>query len=552
MGFRGFDLRHLRWMFTTTHMANYTPLAWLSYAIDFKFWALNPLGYHLTNALVHALNAVLFYLLSRLLLASVFSSSESSPWIEFGALFSALAFSLSPLRVESVAWAAERRDVLAGFFSLAALLFYCRASMKRSARGAGLFLLSLAAYACAALSKATVAPLPVVLLALDYYPLQRFDAGEKPAQTRAVLFEKLPYAAVALFCAAMAVRAQLVSGNLVAVAQHAVSSRGAQILYGLGFYVRMTALPSGLSALYPLAEGRDALFLHALGSAAAIAAAAATLWAAGVPRKAQAALWGAYAAMLLPVLGIVQNGPQSVALRYSYLSCLGWALLAGAAAAVAFRERKSASRLGAAALGLLLLWLAGNAWAAQTQIAAWRDGRALWESVARRYPSSPDANTNLADALLQANDPAAALPYAEAALNLSPENRTARLTRARALAALERGNEARVDLEAEIREDPDWGDGRALLGVALIGLGRFAEAVDQLRRAAALLPGSSEAQANAGSALAMQRRFSEAVPYFERAALLDPADPNYSAQLARARGDAAAQPPSGTSGPSTK
>jgi tetratricopeptide (TPR) repeat protein len=553
LGFRGFDLRHLRWMASTTHMANYTPLAWLSYAFDFKVWHLNPLGYHLTNVLLHALNAVLFYSLSRLLMALVFSSDESSPFMQFGALFSALAFSLSPLRVESVAWAAERRDVLAGFFFLSAVLLYCRAAASREPREqASLRLLSLAAYFCAALSKATVTPLPAVLIALDYYPLRRLGAGEKPAQTRAVLLEKLPYAAIGLFCAAMAVRAQVVSGNLVAVAEHAVSDRVAQVVYGLGFYARMSAWPSGLSALYPLAEGRGPLVLHALVSAAVLLAAVLILWAAGVPRKAQIALWGSYVALLLPVLGLVQNGPQSVALRYSYLSCLGWAVLAGCAAAVAARERQNAPRWSSAALALLLMWLGGNVWAVQNQLAVWRDGRTLWESVARRFPSSPDANMNLADAYLQANEPAAALASADAALRLGPTNRTARLTRARALAALGRADEARVELERELLEDSDWGEGRALLGVILSGLGRSAQAADQLARAAALLPGSAEAQANAGAGLAMQGRFTDALPYFEQAARIDPANPSYAAQLERVRDDAARHPATGTKGATTK
>src|SRR6185312_2462898 len=300
------------------------------------------------------------------------------------------------------------------------------------------------------------------------------------------------------------------------------------------------------SPLYPLAEVRGPLLLHALGSAAALAAAVLTLWAAGVPRKAQAALWGYYAALLLPVLGIVQNGAQTVALRYSYLACLGWALLAGAAAAAALRDRAGAPRWSRAVLACLILWLAGNAWSAQTQIAAWHDGRSLWESVARRYPTSPDANINLADALLAANEPGQALAYADAAVRLLPpqtsQRRTARLARARALAALGRAEEARAELSRDLDDDPDWGDGRALLGVVLGETGRAAESEDQLRRAAALLPGSAEAQANAGASLAMRGRFAEALPYFERAALIEPENPAYAALVARARADAAHPP----------
>lgn len=543
MGFRGFDLRHLRWMAATTHMANYTPLAWLSYAFDYSLWHLNPLGYHLTNLVLHAFNAVLYFLLARFLLSRAFLTEESSSWIEAGAVFSALAFSLSPLRVESVAWAAERRDVLSGFFYLATLLLYCRAAAGRDERErAGFRVLSIGAFFCAALSKATVVPLPAALLALDYYPLKRLGAGEKPAETRAVLLEKLPYAAVAGLAAAMAMRAQLVSGNLVAVARHGLSSRFAQVLFGLGFYVRTTALPAGLSALYPLAQGRGFPALPALESAATIAAAWFACEAAGVPRKAQAALWFYYAALLLPVLGLLQNGPQSVALRYSYLSCLGWALLAGAAAAAATRDRKKSFARSAAVLGALSAWLAANAWAAQAQIGLWRDGRTLWESVASRYPQSPDANMNLADALLQANEPREAQAYARTALRLSPGSRTARLTLAQALAAEGRGDEARAELERGLSEDQEWGDGHALLGVVLSAAGRGGEALAHLERAAALLPASAEAQANAGAGLALRGRFADAVPYAERAARLDPANAAYSGLLRRVREDAARAP----------
>ena len=545
MGFRAFDARHLRWMATTTHMANYTPLAWLSYGFDYSLWRLNPFGYHLTNLVLHALNAVLFFLLARFLLSCAFLAEESSSWIEAGAVFSSLAFALSPLRVESVAWAAERRDVLSGFFYLSTLLLYCRAVASRDEREhAGLRLLSLGAFFCAALSKATVAPLPAALLALDYYPLKRLGAGEKPARTRAVLLEKLPYAAVALFAAAMAVRAQVVSGNLVDVAHHGAWSRFAQGLYGLGFYVRTTALPAGLSALYPLAAGRGLLALPALESAATIAAVWLACEAAGVPRKAQAALWAYYAALLLPVIGIVQNGPQSVALRYSYLSCMGWALLLGAAAAAAARDRKRAPARSAALLGALGLWLAANAWAAQPQIALWRDGRTLWASVVARSPESPDANMNLADALLQANEPREARAYALAALRLMPGSRTARLTLAQSLAAEGRGDEARAELERALAEDPDWADGHALMGVVLSGLGRKDEATAHLLRAAALLPGSAEVQANAGASLALLGRYAEAVPYFQQAARIDPANPSYAGVLLRVREDAARAPSS--------
>ncbi len=538
VGFRGFDARHLWWMLTTTHMANNTPLAWLSYGLDYALWGLNPAGYHLTNLLLHALNAALLYRLAALLLRRVFPA-EAPRAVELGAAAAALAFALSPLRAESVAWASERRDVLAGAFYLATVLFYAKSALAREPRERRRgYAVSLAFFAGAALCKATVVPLPLALLALDVYPLRRLGAGERPREVRARLVEKLPYLALSAASAAMAVRAQLASGNLVSVADHAPANRLAQAVYGLGFYVRKTALPTGLHALYPL--GRPTLLsAPTFISAATIALAALACAAAGVSRRAPAARWGYYAVRRLPVLGLLQNGGQLVALRYSYLSCLGWAVLAGAAAVAALRVRAKNPARGAALLGTLALWLAANAWALQGQLALWHDDRALWGDVLARYPLSADANVNFADALLQRKDLAEAERYARLGLALDPANVSAHFTLAKTLLAEGRPGEARDALERGLKFVPVWGDGDALLGVVLNTEGRVDEALPHLRRAAALLPGSAEVQGNAGAVLALHGRFAEALPYFQQAARLDPA---YAGQLDRVRRDLAGAP----------
>jgi protein O-mannosyl-transferase len=508
VGFRGFDARHLRWMATTTHMANYTPLAWLSYGFDYALWGLEPAGYHLTNLLLHAANAALFFLLARLLLASIFPSERGAKG-ELGAAFAALAFALSPLRVESVAWASERRDVLAGFFALSALYLYCRAAASRDEREhAGLRLLSLGAYLCAALSKPTVVPLPAALLALDYYPLRRLGAGEKTGYRNAVLREKIPYVLLALFAAAMAVRAQAASGNLTAVASYGLASRLAQAVCGLGFYVGRTLIPAGLSALYPLPENAAAFARPLALSLAALAAALLALRAARVERKAAAALWIYYAAMLLPVLGLVQNGRQFVALRYSYLSCLGWALLGGAGVVAALRLREKRPFLGGAVLAAAGLWLGANAWAEQRQIALWRDDGTLWTDVIRQYRRST-------------GDEAGFVAVAE---TLAGQGRLA---------------DAQAALELGLRDAPGAKDAEALLGFVLARQGNDDDALPHLLLAARAKPESAEAQANAGSALARLGRFAEALPYFESAAALEPGSPDRAAVLAQVRADLA-------------
>jgi protein O-mannosyl-transferase len=524
-------------MFESTALGHFMPLSLLTYAADHAVWGLDPFGYHLTNLLLHALNAVLLCRLAALLLRRIFPGEKEGA-LELGAAFAALAFALHPMRAESVAWATERRDVLAGAFYLCAILSYVKSALGRDARERRrAYAVSVAFFLCAALSKATVVPLPLALLALDYYPLKRLGAGEPPREVRARLVEKLPYFAIAAAVSLAAIRAQ--RGDLASLADHGLAGRLAQILYGAGFYVRKTLLPLNLQPLYPL--GRPILFAApAFVGVATTALAVLGLAAAGVPRRAQAALWGYYLALLLPVSGLVQNGFQLVALRYSYLSCLGWAVLAGAAAVAALKLRAKSPLKGAAILGALALWLAANAWALQGQIAVWRDDRSLWGEVLSRHPLSPLANVNLADALLRDGELPAAESRARLALRLDPASVFANLTLARTLAAERRADEAREVLERGLALNADWGEGEALLGVLLNAQGRTGEALAHLRRAAALLPSSAEAQGNAGAVLATSGRFAEALPYFERAAALDPAR---AEQLERVRRDLAASRP---------
>src|SRR4051812_27398787 len=172
--YRGLGLQQLHWMWTTFHMGHYVPLSWMTLGLDYSLWGMNARGYHLTNLLVHAANAVLVYFLARRLLARSMKLEE--PPLEISAAFGALLFSVHPLRVESVAWVTERRDVLSMFFCLSSVLWYLRhVDFERDRRW---YCLSLVAFVCAILSKATSMTLPAVLLLVDIYPLRRVG-GER-------------------------------------------------------------------------------------------------------------------------------------------------------------------------------------------------------------------------------------------------------------------------------------------------------------------------------------------------------------------------------------
>src|SRR3989449_31132 len=190
----GLGWSQLRWMWTTFHMAHYIPLTWMTLGMAYLIWGMNPVGYHLTTLLLHVTSAVVFFFLARrfLTLALPLASGRGHA-LTVSAGFAALVFAIHPLRVESVAWATERRDVLSGLFYLLTLLMYMRAC-ERGARGRRSYWLSVALFGCALLSKSMAVSLPVVLLILEAYPLRRLGGslGWSSASARRVYVGKDP------------------------------------------------------------------------------------------------------------------------------------------------------------------------------------------------------------------------------------------------------------------------------------------------------------------------------------------------------------------------
>ena len=222
--FRGFTWSHLRWMFTTFHLGHYQPLSWLTFSLDYLLWGMDAFGYHLTNILLHSANAVLFYFVTLRLL-EIATPISSAVVLMLAAGFSALFFAIHPLRVESVAWATERRDVLSAFFLLLTVLSYLKAVDPEMTIRAGdvgspcrrCFM----CFLCSA--KASGITLPLVLLVLDVYPLRRLGGGAGKwfgADARRVWLEKLPFFIAALAAGAVALTAQQKAGALVTTETH--------------------------------------------------------------------------------------------------------------------------------------------------------------------------------------------------------------------------------------------------------------------------------------------------------------------------------------------
>ncbi|MGD9612473.1 MAG: hypothetical protein AB7V22_06180 [Kiritimatiellia bacterium] len=401
----GLSRAGLRWAFTTTHMYNWHPLTWLAHMADAELYGLNAAGHHLSSLLLHAANAVLlFWFLRR--------ATGHGP----AALAAAALWAVHPLRAESVVWISERKDVLAAFFGLLALLAYVRGSGRK--RGLG----TAAAFAASLLAKPTWVTLPFLLLLLDAWPLRRW--GREPAAK--LVLEKAPLWLLAAGSCALTLAAQRAGGAVQSFAAMPAGARLANAALATVQYLRALVWPVDLAAYYPYPSG--GVSAAALAGAAALLLALAALAVAGARR----APWGLVGGLwflgaLVPMIGLVQVGGQAWADRYSYLPHVGLALaLAGGAAKFADRR---AGRILAGLLVAVLVWLA------RAQTAVWRDTETLFRHALAATENNWLIHFNLANRYQLDGRRAEACAEYRAALAIAPTYAPAMNNLAWALAA---------------------------------------------------------------------------------------------------------------------
>jgi len=388
-------------MVTAFHMGHYMPLTWLTLGLDYVLWGLDPVGYHLTSVLLHALAAALLWLVMCRLLAAGFGLARDDAAVRGGAAVAALVFAVHPQRVESVVWITERRDVLSGVFYLATILAYL-VWVERGAAPGSRYWGAVGLYACALLSKSMTVNLPLVLLALDVVPLARLGGatGWTTARARAVLREKWPFVLLAAAGVVGGFVGILKIQNLTPLSKFGPFDRLVLSVYGLAFYLGKLVLPLDLSPLYERPRIVEPLAAPYLVAWAVVIGVTAVAW---VLRRRVAALlvaWITYFVILVPVLAFLQNGPQVTADRYTYYAHLPWIALLGGVGAWCWRALARVQPqapvivvLGAAALVLPLQWLTAG------QVPVWRDAVSLWGHARSLNPGSPHMNYFLANAL---------------------------------------------------------------------------------------------------------------------------------------------------------
>jgi tetratricopeptide (TPR) repeat protein len=474
----------IAWAFTQTHAANWHPVTWISHMLDCQFYGLNPRGHHLTNVLLHIATTILLFLVLRQMTGSLWRSA-----------FVAAVFAIHPLRVESVAWVAERKDVLSGLFFMLTVWAYVRYVRERSPVRYGLMLLL---FALGLMSKPILVTLPFVLLLLDYWPLNRFDVVRNRSEnffqiSRRVILEKLPLVALAAASGAATILAQ--KGSLQTFVGIPLSLRVGNAFASYAAYLRQMFWPVDLAVLYPFTDRNIAVW-GAVSFALLIGISAGVFFLRSRRYLVTGWLW--YLVMLGPVIGIIQVGNQARADRYTYLPQIGLYLLATWLAAdlcAGWRHRRLF-------LGTLALVILGPlAFAARTQASYWQNSQSLWTRAVACTSDNAIAHTNLAEAFFQKGRMDEAVEHAQKALQIDPNQAVAHAALGLAFLQKRRLDEAISHLQKALEIMPNAA-AHTNLGVALMQTGRIDEALAHYRKAVELNPEAVDAQSNMAWALA--------------------------------------------------
>jgi tetratricopeptide (TPR) repeat protein len=575
---RGFTWDGLTWAFTSFHAANWSPLTWLSHMADCQWFGLRSGWHHGTSVVLHAAAACL-------LLAAL----ERMTGARWRSALVAFLFALHPLHVESVAWIAERKDVLCALFWFLAIYLYARYARRPGAAG---YLMVLGAFALGLLAKAMIVTLPLLLLLLDYWPLRR-------PWRRALLWEKLPMAALAAAAAVLTYVAQQGGYTMRSLSAIPLGARIANAVVAYATYLVRMFWPARLAVFYPYRLALPPWQVALAGAALAGITAVVLLRARALPYLAVGWFW--YLGTMVPVIGLVQVGAQSSADRYMYVPMVGLGIvLAWGGADLLTRRAPAAAAIAVAAMAVcaVVTWHQLGYWAdsgrlfqhavevtsgnyiahnnlAQFYLTEMRNQDALGQSedALRIRPGYPEAHVNRALALrrlgkleeseaeyrtalrlLPESEPAhmgygallvvdgrtgEALREFSTAVGLRPDDDDAHYNLGRVLAAVGRTDQAVGEYYAAIGLRPENAEARHSLGFLLLSRGRMDEALAQLRAEARLKPDDAGVHYNLGTFLVSARRFDEAIEQFAEALRIRPdfAEARRRLEMARAQRD---------------
>jgi protein O-mannosyl-transferase len=550
----GLTLESAAWALTATHSANWHPLTWLSHMLDYEMFELNPAGHHLMNLFLHIANTLLLFLLLRNATGCLWESAAV-----------AALFALHPLRVESVAWISERKDVLSAFWGLLAMLVYVQYARNRSlSKYALLWVL----FALGLMAKPMLVTLPCVLLLLDFWPLQRYrfaqaemlsSNGQLPSSPREpgvaigpLMLEKVPLLVLSTASCVVTFIAQSKGGAVSSLEAMPLKVRVVNALVSYWHYLGKTFWPTDLAIFYPHQGAHLPLWQGITAGFFLVAVSLLVLYQAS-RRPFLVTGWFWFLGMLAPVIGIIQVGMQSFADRYTYLPSIGiFLMIAWTLGGMAAEHSRYKSLLASGSTAVLLClatatWLQTGYWketetvfqraasvtknnylahtiigdtlAARNQLDL---ARREYETALTLWPQNSEAHNKLGLVLARQGSIDEAFSQYEEALRINPRNGSAHTNLATALAEKGELDEAAAHYEEALQIAPESGPAHNGLGIVKARLERLDEALQHFAKAIELCPECSEPHNNLGRALTLQGNLEEAVRQFESAIKLWP------------------------------
>lgn len=540
---RSLDAQLLRSAFAEFHVGNWHPLTWLSHAFDYALWGLNPLGHHLTSNILHALNTILVVFLAMQLLevcssaapnddAQMQRSLSGSVPIIAGAV-TGLLFGLHPVHVESVAWVSERKDLLFALFYLLSIITYIRYTrvfnqdtptnyIKRYSNK--IYLLTLGSFVLSLLSKPMAVTLPAVLLILDWYPFRRIRSFKTLWESFA---EKFPFFVLALVSSSLTIMAQRTGGALKTLDVIPLASRILIAVKSLIDYLGKMLLPVNLLPYYAYPKEIDLLSFEYIVPLLCVIAITAVCIAIARSNKLWISVWGYYIVTLMPVLGIVQVGDQSMADRYTYLPSLGPFFIVGFMAAKGYEKilKLDQWKMMSRTVSILIAttMVTGLSYATHKQISIWKDSFVFWNYIIKNEPPNiPFAHNNLGNAYLSRGLADLAIAQYRTAINMKPDFEKVYSNLGNAYLSKGQIDMAIEHYQAAIRLKPDLAEAYSNLGNAYLSKNQPDMAIAQYNTAVKLKPHYADAYRNLGVAYLSKGQTELAIEHYQTALRLIP------------------------------
>jgi tetratricopeptide (TPR) repeat protein len=559
---QGLTSESVQWAFQSGEYSNWHPLTWLSHMLDWQMFGEKPGGHHLTSVMFHAANTLLLFLLLLKMTGALWRSA-----------FVAALFGLHPLHVESVAWVSERKDVLSAFFWILTTLAYVSYARRKSSTGNGhstlFYLGALFFFACGLMAKPMVVTLPFTLLLLDFWPLQRVFSSQSSVSSSApkaaehwklntehlprLLLEKVPFFVLIIISGRLTFWAQKKGGAVTSLNALPIAARVTNALISYPRYLWKMLWPENLAVLYPHPWKTQA----GLAVAATIFLLAVTAWAIWRIKKNPylAFGWFWFLGTLIPVIGLVQVGLQSMADRYTYIPLIGIFILIAWGAYDWLSPRPGHQTfLGIAAAAILLSCTI----ATSIQLGSWQNSGTLFEHAVKatkknflahnnlgyylfsqhqtnaaieNYQKAIDsyadfdiAWNNMGYALAEQGRVHEAIPYYQRAMQLKPQSADVHNNLGNALGSAGQPKEALDQYFTALKLNPQHADAHNNLGVALAQQGQLAEGAKELKEGLRLKPKNASAHSNLGNIYAMQGKFDEAIEQYTEALAQKPDD----------------------------